>query len=149
MNIEVYHYAEQERVNRRLISYCSRAVLNEQRWALLPYSGESGEHEVPELSEVMDFFASKLPRPVLVSFSWLNVAWRGGGFANHRHESDFVGAYHVMGDGDLILDLGARAHRVPARPGQLVIFPGRLFHAIPRVLSERRISIGIDGWMQV
>lgn len=72
---------------------------------------------------------------------WANILPIGSEYDRHHHyRQPRVGVWCLAGTGSLHIEPDVV---VPDRPGQLVLFPGHLFHWVPKVNSER-ITVAIN-----
>ena len=154
MTVQVYQFADHERVSQALIDFSEVLVKRYPATALgvmkhgwsSPKFDTKIEWTCPELLELVDFFVEKLGEGFWDLRPWFNILQAGGSIGHHNHSgADFAAVYHIEGDGDLVLDHGDKMDLLAPIPGRMAVFPGTLFHSVPHVPSPRRISLAINA----
>lgn len=150
VGLQVYQFAEHDRIASGLISLCLRLQKENPASALGVmkdgWSSPKGVIDCEELFEVLGFFRSKLAKENFRLVPWFNILSRGGSIGRHNHwQSDFVAVYHVEGEGDLFVEQGGRVHLLAGVPGRMAVFPAYLYHSVPDCITSRRISVSINA----
>ena len=102
-----------------------------------------------------------------ITQSWLNVSKAGEFHHTHNHPNSMISGviYIETGEDDIIQFYRTRettsflhaadtynqynsiSWYIPVKIGELVIFPSHLYHDVPQVKSERRISLSFNTFM--
>lgn len=155
MTVEVYQFADHERISQGLIDFSEVLVkrypssnlgVMKHGWSS-PKFDPTIEWTCPELIEIVDFLVEKLGEGFWHLMPWFNVLWAGGSIGHHNHSSaDFAAVYHIKGGGRLVLDHGDKIEFLAPVPGRMAVFPGTLFHSVPYVPSPTRISLALNAY---
>lgn len=154
MVVQVYQFIDYARIQLALIDFAttlqktwpnSTLGVMKHGWSS-PKGDWEGSWLCPELLEIKNFFREKIPSGAWDLVAWFNILEAGGTIADHTHwQAEYTCAYHVSGDGGLLVDLGSKSEMIPARPGRLAVFAGTVKHSVPQPCSGRRFSISINA----
>lgn len=152
--VQVYQFPGQAQIQHGLIDFAEglRKTWPASKLGVmtLGWSSPKGDWEgswlCPELLDVKNYFRDRLPSGDWELIAWFNILEPGGTIGLHNHyQAEFAIAYHVKGEGGLLVDYGDKSDMIPAVPGRMALFPGTLMHSVPQPVPSRRYSISINA----